>query len=299
MDKKCKRECEVRLKQYIYFFLLTAFLMVCVRALDRTRMVSKLVGYKTISEAIASSKEGNVIIVFPGTYDEIVQLRDNDIRLIGVNKDKCIIQNTTGIFDNAPLYAYGDFSVSNMTIKMTLENGADFIPTYEGRFIGTTFPGFAVSIDHENSTRNPHEIHIGNLTNCVVYSEAFPAAGVGLNENQRVIFDKCKFVRNVSDDKKSFFIDGFTGAFMGRSSNYAVENQYLEIRNCYFSSNGEFAASFLMTYAGEKGAEITAINNAFSSENNMVEYDKGESLLNAASRDNTVDCLNANSYEDG
>ena len=214
-------------------------------------------------------------------------------RLIGINKGGCVIQNDTALYKNAPIYAYGNFYMLNFTVKMTVKEMGDWHPSFEGRNSGETYPGYAIHIDHVNMDGKQTRCIIRN---CIFYSEAFPAAGVGMNENQEIVFDSCTFVRNVQEGNEYFFAPNFTGAFVAHSSNYNVNNQYLKLKDNSFISNGDYAASFLMRLEGERGAEIYAFHNFFSSkinETECVEYDRGNSILNENSRLNTAECLNA------
>lgn len=249
--------------------------------------------FDTISDAIASAEGETTIIIEPGIYDEIISIVNKDISLVGTDRDTCIIQNTTGLYCNAPVSAGGHFNIENLTMKMTLENAGEWKPTYEEN-VQITYPGYALHIDSPNLA-NTNTVQIGTVKNCVCYSEAFPAVGCGIQENQRIIFEDCIFIRNTPSE--DFHRDRWQGAFVGHSSNYEVKNQYLELKRCVFKTNYGNAANFLMTLAGEKYAEITAIDNTFWSEelqtDDCVDYAKGNSILNSMSRGNTAECLNA------
>lgn len=251
--------------------------------------------YTTINAALEKVGKGGVtIIIEPGVYDEVIDIRNKDVVLIGTDRDKCIIQNGTGQYKNAPIYACGHFSLENLTIKMTLDDVGDWLPTYDSNNLGTTWPGYAIHIDSNNNPET-NEIQVSRITNCVCYSEAFPAVGLGINENQRIIFDNCEFIRNAPDE--NYHRPNWQGAFVGHASNYDVENQYLEIKNCIFKSNYGNAANFLMTLSGERAANLTVINNTFWSDElkttDCVEYTKGNSILNPISHGNTASVLNA------
>lgn len=249
--------------------------------------------YKSINEAISNANENDIIKVYPGTYNEVVIIPDMNISLVGTDKEKCIIKNTTGLYKNAPVFAYGNFLLENLTVQMTTEDVGKWQPSYVGSNAANTFPGYAIHIDHSNS-KDDGTIHKSLVKNCKFYSEAFPAAGVGINANQIISFINCEFVRNCQE--LNYRNDNCQGAFVGHSANYDVKNQTLVLENCKFISNYGNAANFLMTLAGEKNAKIKAINNQFWSEelksSNCVEYKKGKSMLDKRSRRNTANCLN-------
>lgn len=250
--------------------------------------------YITISEAVANAKRGTTIIINPGVYDETVNIINKEITLLGTDRETCIILNTTGRYCNSPVVAGGDFTIENLTLKMTVENVGDWEPTYIGSKMKETFLGYALHVDYIN-TSEANTIQEGKVINCVCYSEAFPAVGCGINKNQRIVFEDCEFIRNTSE--KKYQRDKWQGAFIAHASNYDVENQYLELINCKFTSNYGNAANFRMNLAGEKHANLLAINNAFWSDElksaDCVDYEKGNSILNELSYGNSAQCLNA------
>lgn len=251
--------------------------------------------FTTIADAINyfAGEEGTIVI-YPGTYEEVINICNKKIALRGTDRDKCIIVNSTGQYGNAPITACGNFTLENLTIKMTLENVGDWEPTYDSSNVPTTYPGYALHIDAPNIDEGD-EIQEARIINCICYSEAFPAVGLGINENQRIIFEDCEFIRNTIYE--NYRIDNCRGAFVGHASNRAVDNQYLVIEDCTFRSNYGYAAKFWMTLEGEKGAECLFVNNTFISDemqtSECVEYIKGESKLDPLSRGNSAEILNA------
>lgn len=234
------------------------------------------------------------IIINPGVYDEMINIINKEISLLGTDREKCIIQNTTGRYCDAPVAAGGNFKLENLTIKMTLENVGDWEPTYAGTNVQETYPGYALHIDYPNLP-GTNTIQEGKVINCICYSEAFPAVGLGINENQRIVFENCEFIRNATQE--NYQRNKWQGAFVAHASNYDVENQYLEVIDCKFTTNYGNAANFLMTLAGEEHANLLAINNTFWSDElqsaDCVDYAKGNSILNELSQGNTAQCLNA------
>lgn len=249
--------------------------------------------YTTINEAINNAAGGDTILIYSGVYDEVIVIPDNNVSLVGVDKDTCIIRNTTGIYKNAPIYAYGNFTLENLTVKMTLENVGNWYPTYDTNNVHDTYAGYAIHIDHLNENEDG-TIHNAKIINCNFYSEAFPAAGLGVNNNQCIEFINCTFTRNTEND--IYFKDNLKCAFFAHTSNYECISEKLILNNCKITSKCGYAAKFLMTLTGEKEAEITAIDNTFWSDElqtgDCVEYIKGESKLNENSKGNSAQCLN-------
>lgn len=249
---------------------------------------------RSIREAIAICVYGDTILIHPGVYEESLDIRNKGLTLVGTDRDECIIVNKSGRYGNAPIFACGNFVIKNLTVKMTLEKLEGWRPIYDWENIPDTVPGYAIHIDGENSALEKG-ITEGRVENCKFYSEAFPAAGVGINGNQQIVFKDCLFVRNTSDS--AYIRDKWRGAFMAHAANKNVNNQYLTICGCTFKTNYGMAANFLMTLAGERNMVLTAINNVFESdelkESDCVEYKKGKSILASKSHGNSVEILNA------
>ena len=249
--------------------------------------------YLSIQDAIDNIDNGGTIIVFEGVYDESLTIPNTDISVVGTDKKKCIIENTTGKYKNAPIYAYGNFVLANLTVKMTLKNVCDWIPTYDSNNVLDTFPGYAIHIDHRILDEED-TMHFAKIVNCDFYSEAFPAAGVGINSNQTIEFVNCTFERNSIDSM--YWADNWKGAFVVHCAGCEAMNEKLILRNNQFFSNYGYAANFIMNFEGETGTELTAINNSFWSEelqsSDCVDYLKGKSKLNKNSAGNTAHVLN-------
>lgn len=249
---------------------------------------------RNIKEAIAICAYGDTILIQPGVYEEVLDVRNKGLSLVGTDRNKCIIVNQSGKYVNAPILACGNFAIENLTVKMTLEKLDGWYPTYDWNDIPNTVPGYAIHIDDENDI-SEEGITEGKISNCIFYSEAFPAAGIGINGNQTIMFANCTFIRNTNN---SLFIrDKWKGAFMAHSANKKADNQHLIISGCTFKTNYGMAANFLMTLAGERKATLTAINNVFVSDqikgNDCVEYMKGKSILSSESKGNNVEMLNS------
>ena len=249
--------------------------------------------YTTINEAVRNAGDvGNptTILIREGVYDEVVYLRNkHEISLIGVNRDKCIIKNTTGEYAYSPVMINGNFEIRNLTIRME-ENG--FYPTYEDN-VFATYPGYALHID--GNSKDVTKQTIGRIVNCTLYSEAFPAVGMGINQNQKVIFDNCEMIRNCTKDY--FKRDSWKGALVCHSSNYTpAPNQKFVMKDCVIRSNYGYSGNIRGELGDSSEFEVIAINNTCYSDEmglNSFEYTKGQSVLHPMSHGNTSSVLNA------
>lgn len=249
--------------------------------------------YSTIMDAVRNAGDVDsptTIILQEGVYDEIVYLGNkHNISIVGVNRDQCIIKNTSGIYANTPVMVTGNFELRNLTIRME-EQG--FFPEYTDN-VWATYPGYALHID--GNSKNINEKTTGRVTNCTLYSEAFPSVGMGVNQNQKIIFENCEMIRNCSKDY--FKKDNWKGAFLCHSSNYnSAENQFLILRNCVIISNYGYSGNIRGNLGDSSNFTVEAINNTCYSEEmglDAFEYDRGESKLSKISHGNTASSLNA------
>ena len=82
--------------------------------------------YKTISEAVSDAKDGDTIFVLPGNYIESVKAANKTLRIVGADRDKCVLSYPNGDYHNPPLEMASGV-LANMKIKATaqpLQNGA-------------------------------------------------------------------------------------------------------------------------------------------------------------------------------
>lgn len=252
--------------------------------------------YTTINDAIRNAGDidnPTTIFLYPGVYNEVVYLRGkHNISIVGTDRDRCIILNDTGKYCNSPLVIGGEFELRNLTIKMTLDSVGSYVPTYDSNNVFTTYPGYALHIDCESKDRTKPAT--GRISNCTCYSEAFPAVGMGVNQNQTIIFENCEFIRKCTTE--IYKQDNWKGAFIGHSSNVnGAINQNLVIRNCVFESNYGYSGNLKADLGDSNNFTLTAINNTFYSETNGVdsfEYEKGFSVLHPMSHGNTAQNLN-------
>jgi hypothetical protein len=76
----------------------------------------------TIGAAISAAANGDTIIIWPGTYDEVVNTSTKKLQLLGTNKQSCIIAPSTGVAVDLGI----DSGLENFTI--TSADGRAVIP---------------------------------------------------------------------------------------------------------------------------------------------------------------------------
>jgi pectin methylesterase-like acyl-CoA thioesterase len=75
----------------------------------------------TIASALSVVPDGGTIIVWPGTYNEQVDIRTTakSITMMGTNKHKCIISFNTASGPSATVYGYTKCKFANLSIIQT------------------------------------------------------------------------------------------------------------------------------------------------------------------------------------
>lgn len=203
--------------------------------------------YNTINEAINSAKDSKenpvTILVMPGVYEEVVNIYGRrNLSIIGINKKDCILQYGSGKYLETPLRADGNFMVKNMTIKGTMEKAGNFLPTDETNGFGC----YALHIDdqHPNDNDNYHVI----VDNCILYSEAHSAVGIGLHKNTTVELINCELQNNISESvlesspKRSQYGALYAHSDVSSDGNNGVStNQKLIVKNCRITTNTDKA----------------------------------------------------------
>ena len=238
------------------------------------------------------------ILLKAGEYEEVNSFNAKcpSVRIVGEDRDRCIIIDKTGVYKNSPLVINGNFLLENITFKMTLDNVGSWTPTYTDDTSNTS-PGYALHID--SASYDESKQNYGLIKNCRMYSEAFPAVGMGTNKNQTIEFVDCIMERKCTNP--NFIRDNWRGAFLCHNSNYEnAYNQKLILRNNIFRSNYGYACHI----RGDVGASIEyggnmtieAIGNSFYSDDteySLCKWDRGATTLSGNSHSNSDDNLNA------
>ena len=251
--------------------------------------------FTTVNEALDSVPNGSNIHITlkEGVYDEVIKAytRYNNITIRGVSRDNCIIKNSTGKYANSPLWVCGNFTIENLTIQM-LPDGS-WTPTYDYDNVLETFPGYCIHIDGDNI--NDEIMNYGLIKNCVFYSQAFPAVGMGTHKNQQVEFRDC-VINRVSSEL--FRHDNWQGSFYCHANGYDDQiNQRLFLYNNSFCCNYGNAIHIRADMGIPSNFELLAVNNvAYTLDNgfNCCNYVKSTSIHHPVSYGNSATVLNAN-----
>lgn len=165
--------------------------------------------YKTIQAAVDAARDGDTIIVAPGKYIERLKVHKN-IKILGENRNKCILQSTVEDYNNPPLEMsegeFGNFQVFGY------DGGAPIDGSY----------AYCLHVESDNSHGAYLYIHDVDFTNYKMQT-----VGIGMRSDFSLRFDDCTFTCMV--DEAAFYL---------HSSVHGGIDQNLYVNRCMFRNAG-------------------------------------------------------------
>ena len=236
--------------------------------------------YTSISSAVDNANSEIVIQVMPGVYDNVVKGFGKDISIIGIDKKRCILKNTTGDYNTPPLEMTHGY-LANMTI-------------YAEKLEGATIPSmlaYAIHIDR-SASRNQTLL----IENCDFYSDWNACAGIGTWANFTLTFRNCNFYMNnpTQTNGALFFhnasVDGELNQniIFDNCRIYSKSDVGIYIGDALTNGNSPLNATFINTlvYSSTKGKDcIRRTSGSKWSGNNISltgdSYGNNNTILNA------------------
>lgn len=178
--------------------------------------------YSSISKAVTEvkskkSEKDITLIVMPGEYEENVDLRENtNINIVFLNKEdtKLIDRSDTSVVST--LILSGQNNIRNANIVASHKNRVE-----------SPFPNsYALHYDYPGEGTTLFE-------NCTFESDQNSAVGIGMHENQTVIFKNCDFYSNSEYDGGTFYCHN--------SAESGVKNQKIILIDCRIVAEKGFA----------------------------------------------------------
>lgn len=150
--------------------------------------------FVTIQEGVVSVESGDTLLIYPGVYEENVEIMDKTVNLIGMSREECILTANSEKYHYIPL-TIGAGKVYNMTICGTRTDEMNTLPgelpDYDSNDLLSIyrwqqcFPGYTIHIDQTYSYGR--QLHISN---CKIISSNNQCVGIGCRgENQITISD--------------------------------------------------------------------------------------------------------------
>jgi aspartate 1-decarboxylase len=213
--------------------------------------------FTTVTDAVYSASDGDVIYIKKGTYDnEAVKAWGKNISIIGEDEYQTIIKNGFNDYYNPPLEMCKGY-LSNLTLHQ-YDSGVT-PPTETGA-------GYGLHVEDDSMIDSAF-----TLNNVHCDSDKVPGAGIGLRPGCKLISNNCTF--NGRDKGGLFFHD---------CANGNVGNQFVSFKNCIISteSNGVSMVIHSQKMVGSL-TTVEFINNVFS---------------NSAGNVPTIDCSNGTTF---
>lgn len=159
--------------------------------------------FTTIVEAIEAATSQDTILIYPGIYEEAIEVYDKEINLIGIDRDSCVIRYDSTQYHKIPL-TFGAGYISNMTIygyredfeeeEKAIYSTNDF---YDNMTVDSIkewqklFPGYAVHIDQDYSYGRDVL-----MENCKIISNNSQCVGIGSRGDSHISFLDCELISN-------------------------------------------------------------------------------------------------------
>ena len=166
--------------------------------------------FTSIQEAANHAKDGDTLIIYPGIYNENLEVTDKALNIIGIDKNTCILQYDTASYFKVPLTISAG-NISNLTIygiNYGMDNNTqpesfsidEFLSANETENVDTEMlkkiwehqknhTGYAIHIDKNFL----YEKEI-SFRNCKIISENNHCVGIGSRGNSKISFEKCELI---------------------------------------------------------------------------------------------------------
>lgn len=212
--------------------------------------------YTTLTEACNNAPNGSTILVYPAVYDnEIVKAGDKELSIIGVDKDKCIIQNDSGAYNDDPIQMTSGY-LANVTVKANASSSY----VYDS----SVSENYCLHIDAGGVSKEM------TVENCNFISYHWACIGIGLHQDQKVTIKNCELLNVQNDYSHRRLALSF---HEGTGSN--ITNQLLILDNCRIRSKAGKTISY-QRVSTTSYMELRFYNNALYDEINGINCLSGD-----------------------
>lgn len=198
--------------------------------------------FATIQEGVDNASNGDTLIIYPGIYNEAVQVIGKELNITGISRDLCILQYDTISYRTAPLTVAAG-RISNLTLYGRSSGAGQVVLTEEeiakinSELVGDSwdrqknYRGYAVHIDSDFLYGRTV-----SFENCRIISENNHAAGIGTRGKSAVRFENCELV-SMGGGSSIFMHDPITEEMSGEAS--------LTVKDCTMAS---YLCPYVMTF---------------------------------------------------
>ena len=211
---------------------------------DNFKIVGKGAPYKTIAAALLGAKDGDTIILLPGTYEEHISVVDGkELHFVGLDKHSTIVIDKSGDYRTPP-FEIACGSISNMTI----------IETGEGTVSESNYNKMAYCIHCDYGTSAGKTLRLDNL---ILKNGCHACIGIGVRDGYNLIIENCDMELE----------EELGGSGIGRGAlyihTYAAEspgNAFVSIRNTIIRSGDDIAETLQPVSNQNVGFDLEHIN---------------------------------------
>lgn len=136
--------------------------------------------FKTISDATIRANDDDIILIYPGVYEESIRANEKRIHFLGTNKEKCIL-------------AYPNYDINSSTLKIAKGSVSNL--TIESIAYETEADTHACTVLIEDDNSVGESLKFSNVD---IYNDYVETVCIGLRPEFTVEFDKCNIVSSKS-----------------------------------------------------------------------------------------------------
>lgn len=223
--------------------------------------------YTSIMEGVETVSDGDTLLLYPGIYNEYVNICDKTVNILGVDKELCIIQSDTADYEQVPLFVAAG-KISNVTVYGVHKKSKEY------------YSGYAIHIEQDY-------LYGRDLCfeNCKIISENNYCVGLGCRGESSVSFIECDFV-SMGYGGAMYFHDYPTPEYGGESRIIMKNCKIYNFKNPYYISAQSFYEQnrVYITFQNVKVHTVAYDEKDLYRENNMcsgVTVDEIISLQNS------------------
>ena len=205
--------------------------------------------YTSVVTAVESVPENTPIIIMPGVYDGTIEAFTKRIVLIGVDRNTCILRSKDGRYDYPPVNGSCGY-LENLTLISEYVQG-------ESQTIDGTTPGaYAFHCENAYGMNKALEFH-----HCTLISDFFPALGVGLRKNMKLIVDDCILENRQVAGRGNYSNAGSLGALYFHDAYGDQGDSYVTLKNNLLKSTLGYSMTPYKANGGDNHVYCEYIQN--------------------------------------
>lgn len=155
--------------------------------------------FTTIQEGVDAVASGDTLLIYPGVYEEHVEIANKTVNLLGTDRDNCILQYESVEYSTIPLTFSAGY-IANLTIygfhegeleekQMLADTSFDSSSLESIREWQKNFLGYALHID-DNYTYDK-EVYVEN---CRIVSNNNQCMGIGCRGKSVITLESCELI---------------------------------------------------------------------------------------------------------